>query len=94
MSSPYPNVIITSVNYINPEQLRNVLSNKTKILWIPEEEVYACNTIGFSDRTVLIPKGYPMTKRKLLQNKFKPITVEMDAIKKADGSLTCCCVFY
>ena len=61
---------------------------------MPEEEVYGCNTIGFENGNVLVAKGYPTVLETLKQRGLNPVVLDMDQIREADGSITCCSIFF
>jgi len=64
-----------------------------ELLWVPESEAYAANTIGYSDDRVIVSAGFPVTRQVMLDAGFSITSVDMDAIMQADGSLTCLSVF-
>ena len=61
---------------------------------MPNEETYAANVIGFESGVVMISRGYPETKRIIENAGFETRSVDMAHIRAADGSLTCCSIFY
>ena len=61
---------------------------------MPEEETYGCNTIGLPDGKVLVAKGYPTVEKTLTELGLETITLDFSEIRAADGSLTCCSLFY
>ena len=62
-----------------------------ELILIPKEEAYAANVLYLGDAEVLIPSGYPRTKRKLEEAGYKPVEIENSEFHKGDGSLTCLC---
>jgi len=58
------------------------------IIEIPEEESYAANCVWVNDR-VLIPKGYPETRRKIMDAGYAVIEVDVSEFRKLDGGLSC-----
>ncbi len=56
---------------------------------IPQEELYAANTLYLGDNKVLIPQGYPKTRAKLTEGGFEPIELNISEFWKGDGALTC-----
>ena len=64
-----------------------------EILWVPNSDSYAANTIGYSGDRVIIADGYSRTRQVMLDAGFSITAVDMDAIRQADGSLTCLSVF-
>ena len=55
---------------------------------IPTEELYAINSLYFNG-TVIVPEGYPKTKKLIEDLGYPVVTVNNDEVKKIDGSLTC-----
>lgn len=55
---------------------------------IPAEELYAINSLYFNG-TVIVPEGYPKTKKLIEDLGYPVVTVNNDEVKKIDGSLTC-----
>lgn len=62
--------------------------DKFNIIEIAEEDAYSANCIWVND-TVIIPKGYPMTKKKIEDMAFKTIELDMSEFQKLDGGLSC-----
>ena len=61
---------------------------------MPSEEVYGCNTIGLPNGKVMMAAGYPTVKAALEERGLDTIEIDMSEIRAADGSLTCCSIFY
>jgi len=55
---------------------------------VPPDENYAANVVLVNDY-LLIPKGFPKTKEKLLQSGFTILELEMSEFQKMDGGLSC-----
>jgi len=51
-------------------------------------EAYASNTLFINDR-LIVPAGYPRTKRKLETLGFEIIELDVSEVSKMDGGLTC-----
>lgn len=92
-STPTDEIILAPQGYLS-EDAFNPLPEGCKVLWMPEEEVYGCNTIGLPDGKVLVAKGHPTISETLRNEGLEVIELEMSMIKAADGSLTCCSVFH
>jgi len=92
-SSPDGKTILAPEGYLPPDAFGD-LPEGFEVVWMPAEEVYGCNTIGFANGTVLIAEGYPSVKQALLDRGLKPHELDMSEIRAADGSLTCCSIFY
>ena len=70
------------------------LPEGSKVVWLPNEETYGCNTIGLPDNKVLVAEGYPNVLEELTNLGLEPIVLDFSEIRAADGSLTCCSLFY
>lgn len=92
-STPTDNLILAPEGYLKPEDF-GALPEGCEIIWIPEEEVYGCNTIGLPNGKVLMAQGYPSVKAALESRGLETIELDMSEIRAADGSLTCCSIFY
>lgn len=58
------------------------------IIEIPEEESYAANCIWVNDK-VLIPRGFPKSKQKIIDAGYSIIEVNVSEFQKLDGGLSC-----
>ena len=65
-----------------------------EVITMPKAEVYGCNTIGLPGKKVILAEGYPTVKLELENRGFECIVIDMSQIRAADGSLTCCSIFY
>jgi dimethylargininase len=92
-STPSDQIILAPEGFL-PKDVFDPLPEGSEVLWMPKEEVYGCNTIGFTDGTVLVAKGYPTVEKTLRERGFNVVLLEMSQIRAADGSLTCCSIFY
>jgi len=90
MSSPREGTIIAAEGHLAESQLGPLAE---ELLWVPNSETYAANTIGYSDDRVILSAGFPVTRQVMLDAGFSVTSVDMDAIMQADGSLTCLSVF-
>jgi len=70
------------------EFLSNPEFNKFNIIEIPEEESYAANCIWVNDK-VLIPKGYPNSRQKIIDAEYKIVEIDVSEFRKLDGGLSC-----
>jgi dimethylargininase len=61
---------------------------------MPNEEAYGCNTIGLPNGQVLVADGYPAVLEAIKSLGLEPVVLDMSQIREADGSLTCCSLFY
>lgn len=55
---------------------------------VDQDEAYAANCLLINGR-VLMPKGFPRTKSRLLETGFDLIEVETSEMRKMDGGLSC-----
>ena len=92
-STPCDKIILIPEGYISPEAFGE-LPDGCEVVVMPRDEVYGCNTIGLPGRKALVAEGYPTVKKELEERGFQIITLDMSEIRAADGSLTCCSIFY
>ena len=92
-STPTDSIILVPEGYLNAEDF-GVLPEGSEIIWMPSEEAYGCNTIGLPNGTVLVAEGYPTVKAALESRNLNVEVLDMSEIRAADGSLTCCSIFY
>ena len=93
-SSPKPGVLVAAEGHLTPEQFAPLVADGVELLWVPNEESYAANVIGFESGVVIISADYPETRRVLEGAGFVTRSVDMSHIRAADGSLTCCSIFF
>jgi dimethylargininase len=55
---------------------------------VKPEETYAANSLWIND-TVLVPSGFPDTKRKIEAAGYITITLDVSEFRKVDGGLSC-----
>ena len=60
-----------------------------KFIEIDPSEPYAANALLIGD-TILYPKAFPKTRKKLADAGIKIVDVNADELAKAEGALTCC----
>jgi dimethylargininase len=60
----------------------------SKNILLDNDEAYCANCLLVNDH-LLVPKGYPKAKQKLLELGYAIIEIEMSEFMKMDGSLTC-----
>jgi len=92
-STPSDEIILAPEGFLSKDAFEP-LAEGAEVLWMPNEEAYGCNTLGFADGTVLVAKGYPTVEKTLRERGFNVVLLEMSQIRAADGSLTCCSIFY
>lgn len=62
--------------------------NKFNIIEIPKEESYAANCIWINDK-VVVPKGYPISKQKIVDAGYSILEINVSEFSKLDGGLSC-----
>jgi len=85
----------SSVNYLGQNRIlvtrefgnHEALSGYEKII-VDREEEYAANTLWINDH-LLMPGGFPNTRKKLAFLNQKIIELEVSEMQKMDGGLTC-----
>ncbi|MFH0760851.1 MAG: arginine deiminase family protein [Bacteroidota bacterium] len=80
--------IILAEGYLDEK----IFSEYDKII-VPKGEEYCANCLVVNG-SVLIPKGFPKTKKIIENNGFPIIEIEMSEIEKAEGALTCLSVIF
>lgn len=55
---------------------------------IPEEELYAANSLWINEK-VLVPEGNPNTKKMIENAGYEVISLDMSEFRKLDGGLSC-----
>jgi dimethylargininase len=55
---------------------------------VDADEAYAANTLWVNGY-LLVPQGFPKTKRKVEDRGFKTIQLDVSEMRKMDGGLTC-----
>ena len=92
-STPSDSIILTAEGFLSPEDFGE-LPEGCEVIMVPKEEVYGCNTIGLPNGKVIVAEGYPTVEEELKKRGFEIVLVDMSEIRAADGSLTCCSIFY
>ena len=92
-STPTDAVILVPEGYLSPSDFGQ-LPDGCELVWIPSEEAYGCNTIGLPGGKVMVAEGYPAVMQALHDLGLETIGIDMSEIRAADGSLTCCSIFY
>ena len=60
---------------------------------IPEKESYAANCIWVNE-SVIIPKGYPTTKKRIENSGYRVLETNVSEFQKLDGGLSCLSLRY
>ena len=92
-STPTDQVILTAEGFLSADDFGE-LPKGSQIIFLPEEEVYGCNTIGLGNGKVLVAEGYPTVLETVQELGLEPIVLDMSQIREADGSITCCTLFF
>lgn len=86
----------TGVNYIGrntliaSSQFKSVEAfSEMNMLLVDDDEAYAANCLLLPDGTILMPSGYPKTKKLLQENGFFTWETDVSEFRKMDGGLTC-----
>jgi dimethylargininase len=61
---------------------------KYNLVKIDDDESYAANSLWINDK-VLVPEGFPKTKKKIEKLGYKTIDVDVSEFQKLDGGLSC-----
>ncbi|NCG01794.1 MAG: hypothetical protein GWP25_08390 [Euryarchaeota archaeon] len=92
-STPTDKVILAPEGFLSKDAFGE-LPEGCEVKWMPAQEVYGCNTIGLPNGQVLVAEGYPNVLKTLQQMGLETVVLDMSQIREADGSLTCCSLFY
>lgn len=76
-----------SNNFISVEEFANVFKESTVIKLDPDE-FYSANCLNINNR-LLIPKGFPKSKKQIIDLGYSIVEIEMTEFRKMDGGLTC-----
>lgn len=66
---------------------------KYNLILVDDDESYAANSLWLNDK-VLVPKGFPKTKKKIEQAGYLTIEVDVSEFRKLDGGLSCLSLRY
>ncbi|HEY9151506.1 MAG TPA: arginine deiminase-related protein [Anaerolineales bacterium] len=78
---------------INPAWTDKANFAGMKFMEIDPSEPYAANALWIGD-TILYPKAFPKTRKKLADAGIKIVDVAADELAKAEGALTCCLLVF
>ncbi|MDA3886433.1 MAG: arginine deiminase family protein [Candidatus Delongbacteria bacterium] len=85
----------TGINYIengnflvSGEFIDHPVFAELNKLIVPEEEAYAANSLWINDK-VIMPAGYPKTRKLIEDLGYKIIEVDTSEFRKLDGGLSC-----
>jgi dimethylargininase len=66
---------------------RNEFAEYNRIV-IDEDECYASNSLWINGK-VLVPKGFPKTRKKIENAGYETIIIDVSEFRKVDGGLSC-----
>jgi len=55
---------------------------------VEADEAYAANSLWINEQ-VLVPEGFPKTRKKIEQNGYKTVVIDVSEFQKLDGGLSC-----
>jgi len=87
-SSPRAGTMVAAEGHLKEEDL----AFAEEVIWIPEEEGYAANTIAYGDR-IIMADGYKKSRQLMMDAGFSVTTIDMSEFREVDASLTCLSVF-
>jgi dimethylargininase len=73
---------------ISGEFIENPLFEEFNKILVDENEQYAANSLWINDN-VLVPKGFPETRKKIEDAGYRTIPVDTSEYRKVDGGLSC-----
>ncbi len=71
-----------------PGHIEGSVFTRYERIAVPRSEAYAANCLSLSG-TVLVPEGYPTTRRLIEDRGFETISMGMSEFEKCGGGLTC-----
>jgi dimethylargininase len=74
-------------NFIAVDELHKKIES-SKVILLDNDELYSANCLRINDY-LLIPKGFPKSKKQIETLGYSIIEVEMSEFRKMDGGLTC-----
>jgi len=74
---------------INPEWVRKADFPEMDFIEVDPTEAYAANVVLVGE-SLLYPRSFPRTQKRLENAGFKLILVNADELAKAEGAVTCC----
>ena len=73
---------------VTEEFAENEKIQRFDVIVVERTEAYAANTLFINDHLIM-PRGYPGTRKKLEKLGFTIIELETSEVRKMDGGLTC-----
>ena len=87
-SSPRTGTMVAAEGHLTEKDL----AFAEEVIWLPNEESYAANTIAYGDR-IIMADGYKKSRQLMMDAGFSITTIEMTEFREVDASLTCLSVF-
>ena len=87
-SSPRSGTMVAAEGHLTESDL----SFAEEVIWVPEDEGYAANTIAYGDR-IIMADGYKKARQLMMDAGFSITTIDMTEFREVDASLTCLSVF-
>ena len=81
------NLLVTGEFISKPE------FQKYNLIFVDEEESYAANSLWINS-AVLVPQGFPKTRKKIESAGYKTIEVDVSEFRKLNGGLSCLSLRY
>lgn len=85
----------SGVSYLENNNLLSISSfshkpefQKYNLILVDDDESYAANSLWINDK-VLVPAGFPKTKKKIEKAGYSTIEVDVSEYRKLDGGLSC-----
>ena len=66
---------------------------KYNLIFVDDDESYAANSLWINNK-VVVPKGFPKTKKKIEQAGYTTIEIDVSEFRKLDGGLSCLSLRY
>ena len=73
---------------LNPERVDSDAFQNFQWIEVEEENSYAANCLAMGN-LIFMPAGFPMIRKKIFQQGFETIELNMSEFEKADGGITC-----
>jgi dimethylargininase len=77
------NILLATGEFLTKAEFR-----KFNLIQIDNDESYAVNSLWINDK-VLVPKGFPKTKKKIEKSGYTTIEVDVSEFQKLNGGLSC-----
>jgi len=74
-------------NFISIDEFSRIFES-SNVINLDQDENYSANCLLIND-FLLIPKGFPKSKQKIMELGYDIIEIEMSEFRKMDGGLTC-----